>query len=128
MIRFLKILVIQTLVMLMVGFFPLLSWGKMYWFEFTCAFSISIVNAIIGYYLAISSFSKSNTDFYKMVFGGMLARMAFMLGFMLYMITNEYVSTIPFFLSTMVFYTIHQWTEISGWLKEFPQRKVNANG
>ena len=85
-------------------------------------------NAIIGYYLAISSFSKSDTDFYKMVYGGMLARMAFVLGFMIYMISNEFVSTIPFFLSMMVFYTIHQWTEISGWLKEIPQRKVNANG
>ena len=62
-----------------------------------------------------------------MVFGGMLARMAFMLGFMLYMITNEYVSTIPFFLSTMVFYTIHQWTEISSWLKVLPGRKIQVS-
>jgi len=112
----------------MIGFFPFLSWGKMYWFEIACAFLISIVNAIIGYYLASSSFSKSNTDFYKLVFGGMLIRMAFVLGFMIYMISNEFVSTIPFFISTMIFYTIHQWTEISGWLKEIPQRKVNANG
>ena len=121
-------MIIQTIIIIMIGFFPFLSFGNIYWFEITCAFSISILNAFIGYYLASSSFSKSNVHFYKMVFGGMFIRMAFVMGFMLYMISNNYVSTIPFFLSMMVFYTIHQWAEISGWLKEIPQRKVNENG
>lgn len=126
--RFLKTLVIETVIILVIAFFPFLSWGKEYWFEFTIAFSVSLLNAIVGYYLAISSISKSNNTFYKIVYGGMLARMAFVLGFMIYMISNEFVSTIPFFLSMMVFYAIHQWTEISGWLKELPARKVPTNG
>ena len=113
---------------LVIGFFPFLAWGQNYWFEFACAFGISLINAIVGYYLVVSSFSESNSEFYKKVYGGMLVRMAFVLGFAIYMITFEYVQSIPFFLSLMVFYTIHQWTEISGWLKELPQRKVQSNG
>jgi len=125
--RFLKTLAIETVIIFAVGFFPFLAWGSEYWFEFVCAFSISLLNALVGYYLAINAISKDNTDFYKMVYGGMLARMAFVLGFMIYMILNEYVAAIPFFISTMIFYTIHQWTEISGWLKELPSRKVSIN-
>jgi hypothetical protein len=128
MIGFLKTLGIETVIILAVGFFPLLSWGREYWFEFTSAYSASLLNAIVGYYLAINSISKGDNDFYKIIYGGMLARMAFVLGFMIYMISNEFVSEIPFFLSMMVFYTIHQWTEISGWLKELPSRKVPTNG
>ena len=125
--RFLKTLAIETLVIFAVGIFPFLSWGSKYWFEFLCAFSISLLNALVGYYVAIHAISKGNTDFYKMVYGGMLARMAFVLGFMIYMITNNIVEAMPFFISTMIFYTIHQWTEISGWLQELPSRKVSIN-
>ena len=84
--RFLKTLIIETVVILTICFFPLLSLGKEYWFEFICAYSVSILNAIVGYYLTINSLSKSNNDFYKIVYGGMLARMIFVIGFMIYMI------------------------------------------
>ena len=124
---FFKILAIETIVIIMIGLFPLLTWGKAYWFEFTCAYSISLINAIVGYFLVISSFSDTHSEFYKKVYGGMLVRMVFILGFTIYMISFEYVQSIPFFLSLMVFYTIHQWTEISGWLKELPIRKVQTN-
>jgi hypothetical protein len=126
--HFLKILAIETIIIIMVGMFPLLAWGKAYWFEFICAYSISLVNAIVGYFLVISSFSDTHSDFYKKVYGGMLVRMAFVLGFTIFMISFEYVQSIPFFLSLMLFYTIHQWTEISGWLKELPLRKVQTKG
>ena len=126
--RFLNTLIIETVIILLILFFPFLSWGQEYWFEFTCAYSISLINAIVGYFLVISSFSDTHSEFYKKVYGGMLVRMVFILGFTIYMISFEYVQSIPFFLSLMVFYTIHQWTEISGWLKELPIRKVQTNG
>ena len=125
---FLKLLSFETIIIIMVGLFPLLTWGKTYWFEFICAYFISILNAVVGYFLAISSFSNKDSEFYKKVFGGMLLRMVFVLGFVIYMISYGYVQPIPFFLSLMVFYTIHQWTEISGWLKELPLREVQIKG
>jgi len=126
-ISFLKKLTLVTLIILAVGIFPFLTWGSEYWFEFLCAFSISLLNAVVGYYLAVYAISKKNADFYKIVYGGMLVRMAFVLGFTIYMITANFVEMIPFFLSLMVFYVIHQWTEISGWLKELPTHKVQVN-
>tara|TARA_B110000438_G_scaffold271715_1_gene289813 strand:+ start:266 stop:652 length:387 start_codon:yes stop_codon:yes gene_type:complete len=121
---FLNKLILSSITIFALGFFPFLSWGYDYWFEFACSFIISISNSLIGYYLAISFISESDSKFYTMVYGGMLVRMAFLLGFILFMILNNHVNAIPFFLSLMLFYVIHQWIEISGWLKELPQRKV----
>tara|TARA_Y100000588_G_C13564652_1_gene631924 strand:+ start:140 stop:523 length:384 start_codon:yes stop_codon:yes gene_type:complete len=123
---FLKNLIIGTIIILAVCLFPLLKWGADYWFEFLSAFLISLINAIVGYFLAISSISKPNSEFYKRVYGGMLVRMIFVLGFTLYMITGNFVEMTPFFISLMVFYVIHQWTEISGWMNELPAKKVQT--
>tara|TARA_B100001123_G_C14424305_1_gene675991 strand:- start:68 stop:451 length:384 start_codon:yes stop_codon:yes gene_type:complete len=126
-ISFFKKLTIETLIIIVVGIFPFLSWGSEYWFEFLCAFSVSLLNAVVGYCLALYAISKTNSDFYRIVYGGMLVRMAFVLGFTIYMITQNFVEMIPFFLSLMIFYVIHQWTEIFGWLKELPTHKVQTN-
>ena len=122
-----KRMFLSTAIIILVGLFPFLSWGSEYWFEFSCAFFSSIFNSFIGYYLVISSIHESNSKFYTMVYGGMLVRMSFLLGFALYMILNSYVDAVPFFLSLMIFYLIHQWIEIYGWLQEIPLRKVRVS-
>ena len=117
----------STVVVALVGLFPFLSWGSDYWFELICSFSISVANAIVGYYLVIISINKPNPEFYKLVYGGMLARVAVVFGFSIFMISQNHVAMVPFMLFLMLFYTMHQWIEISGWLKELPARKVQLN-
>ncbi|MBC8214848.1 MAG: hypothetical protein ISR90_00570 [Candidatus Marinimicrobia bacterium] len=124
---FVKVIIIETLIIILVGVFPFLSWGRNYVIELTLAFGLSLFNAFVGYFIVIKSISLENNLFYRNVYGGMLVRMVFMLGFALYMILNGFVQTVPFFLSLMIFYVIHQWTEISSWMKILPSRKVSAS-
>jgi len=124
---FINRLILSTAIIAFIGLFPFLSWGSEYWFEFLCAFLVSILNSCIGYYLVLSSLHEPNSKFYTMVYGGMLVRMSFLVGFALFMILNNHVVAIPFFLSLMMFYVVHQWIEISGWLQEIPLRKVQVS-
>jgi len=127
MFEFFKKIFFISIIMIIVGIFPFLSWGKGYWFEILCAFSISLINAIVGYYLVLNSINKPNVEFYKFVYGGMLVRMAVVFGFSIFIILNGFVLKTPYMLFLISFYVIHQWTEISGWLKELPGRKVQLN-
>jgi len=124
MIQFIKRLFFLTLTMSVVGLFPFISWASSYWLELLFSFSISIINALVGYYLVLLSIDKPNNDFYKIVYGGMLLRMIFVASFAIFIISNKVVSMVPFMLLLMIFYTAHQWVEITGWIKVLPTRKV----
>ena len=121
---FLKKIFFSTIILALIGIFPFLSWGKDYVFELFFAFSISLINAIVGYYLVIKSINKSDVEFYKFVYGGMLIRMLVVFGFSIYIISNNFVLKTPYMLYLILFYVIHQWIEISGWLKELPNQEV----
>ena len=120
-------MLISTIVIILVGIFPFLLWWKEYSLELLVAFSISLINVGVGYYLAIFSIDKPNSEFYKNVYGGMLIRMAAVFGFCIYFISKKIVMMKPFMLFFLFFYTLHQWIEISGWLKELPNRKAQLN-
>ena len=120
----LKKIFFSTVILFLIGIFPFLSWGKEYAFELFCAFSISLINVIVGYYLVIKSIKKSDIEFYKFVYGGMLIRMIVVFGFSIYIILNNFVLKTPYMLFLIFFYVIHQWVEISGWLKELPNQEV----
>ncbi|MBC8197623.1 MAG: hypothetical protein H8E60_07030 [Candidatus Marinimicrobia bacterium] len=124
---FFKTLLLETIIIAIVGFFPYLSWGTAYKLEILSAFLLSLVNAMVGYILVLQFHGSDNATFYKNVYGGMLVRMVFILGFSLYMTQTGILQTIPFFMSLMIFYVIHQWTEISSWLKVLPGRKVQVS-
>ena len=115
------------MLIILIGIFPFLSWGQEYWFELLCAFSISLINALVGYYLVLISINRSDPIFYKFVYGGMLIRMFVVAGFSIYMISINYVLMTPYMLFLLFFYVIHQWTEISGWLKVIPSKKIQFN-
>ena len=117
----------ETFIIALVGFFPYLSWGSLYKIEILSAFSLSLLNAVVGYFIVLRFHSSDSSTFYKNVYGGMLIRMAFILGFSIYMTQNDILQTIPFFMSLLIFYVIHQWTEISIWLKVLPSRKVQVS-
>ena len=124
MIRFSKFILIQSIAIFFIALFPVLSWGEPYLKEISSAFMLSLANIFLGYYLVMQSFSKSSAEFYKTVYGGMLFRMIFLVSFSLFMINNGYLSAIPFMMFLVIFYVIHQWTEISFWLKDLKGRTI----
>lgn len=126
MIKFSRFILFQTIIIFFIVLFPILSWADIYITEIASAFLLSIINVFIGYYLVIRSFAKKTSEFYKIVYGGMILRMIFILSFSIFMITNNYLQSIPFMMSLMFFYVIHQWTEISFWLKDLKGKVVNS--
>lgn len=124
MIKFSRFILIQTVLIFFLGLFPVLSWGESYLKEIISAFSLSAANMFLGYFLVINSFEKKTSDFYKTVYGGMLFRMLFLCSFSIFMINNGHLQSIPYMLSLIIFYIIHQWTEISFWLKELKGKTV----
>ena len=125
MIKFSRFILFQTIIIFFIVLFPILSWADIYITEIASAFLLSIINVFIGYYLVIRSFTKKTSEFYKIVYGGMILRMIFILSFSIFMITNNYLQSIPFMMSLMFFYIIHQWTEILFWLKNLKGKVVN---
>lgn len=94
--------------------------------EFLLAFLLSSINAFTGYFLVMRSAEMINKDFTINVYGGMLVRLIFIIGATLYLNYYELVAMVPFFISLMIFYVIHQWMEITIWMKELPKYKVKA--
>ena len=125
---FIKTIFLETTLIFISGLFLILFLDLQCWLEISSAYAISFVNAIIGYYLTVYAFTKSNKIFYRQVYLGMLLRMAAVLFISLFLIFKGYLLATPFFLSLMLFYAIHQWTEIINWLKILPQQKVILKG
>ena len=124
---FIKRLFYSTLLIVILGIFPFLSLENNFLIEIAYSFLISLINAIVGYYLVLMSIDKPDGEFYTYVYGGMLARMFVVFAFSIYIIKNGFVSMTPYMLFLILFYTIHQWVEISSWLKEIPAKKIQLN-
>ena len=125
---FIKAISLETALVLISGVFLILYLDIQYWVEISAAYSISLINVIFGYYLTVYAFPKSNKIFYRQVYLGMLLRIAAVLFISLLLIFKGYLQATPFFLSFMLFYVIHQWTEIINWLKILPRKKVILEG
>jgi len=124
---FIKKIFYSTLLIMVLGTFPLLTLENKFIVEITYSFLISLINAVIGYYLVLFSIDKPDGEFYTYVYGGMLVRMFVVFSFSIYMIKSNYVLMVPYMLFLILFYTIHQWVEISSWLKELPSKRVELN-
>jgi len=126
--KFIKTISLETILVIISGLFLFFYFDIQYWVEYSAAYSISLFNTIIGYYLTVYAFQKSNKIFYSQVYLGMLVRMGAVLCISLFLIFEGFFQATPFFLSLMLFYVIHQWTEIINWLKILPQQKVILEG
>ena len=127
MLAFIKKLFYSTLLIGILGVFPFLTLENKFIVEITYSFLISLINAIIGYYLVLISIDRPDGEFYTYVYGGMLAGMFVVFSFSIYMIKSDYVLMVPYMLFLILFYTIHQWIEISSWLKVLPAKKMKLN-
>ena len=126
--NFNKAISLETILVFISELFLILFLDFEYWVEVSSAYSISLANAIIGYQLTVYAFPKSNKIFYRQVYLGMLLRMAAVLLISLFLIFKGFLQATPFFFSLMLFYVIHQWTEIINWLKILPKQKVILEG
>ncbi len=124
MLEFSKKIIIQTIIIFVVGIFPYLSWGGGIEKEIIIAFALSLLNCFVGYFIVLKSVHLNNAQFNKNVYGTMLIRLIFIVGATLYLINSGIVKMVPFFILLMVFYIVHQWTEITSWLKLLPSRKA----
>ena len=127
MLAFIKKLFYSTLLISILGIFPFLTLENKFIVEITYSFLISLINAVIGYYLVLISIDRPDGEFYTYVYGGMLVRMFVVFSFSIYMIKGDYVLMVPYMLFLILFYTIHQWIEISSWLKVLPAKKMKLN-
>ena len=60
---FFKALIIGTIIIFIVGFFPFLSWWKPYKVEIFSSFMLSLINAIAGYILVIKYHGAEQNKF-----------------------------------------------------------------
>ena len=92
--------------------------------DFLISLVINFLNTVLGYYVSKKYFNAPQTMFYTMIYGTMFVRFIILLSAMLLLILNEYVNTVPFFLSFMVFYIISQIFEIKSFLSF---NRLNSN-
>lgn len=81
--------------------------------------ALSTVNVLLGFLAIEYSFEKSYTTFMKAILGGMVARMAVLLGVMVVLILVFRVDSVALIVSMMGFYLIYLVMEI-----QYIQKKV----
>ena len=64
---FIKRLFYSTLLIVILGIFPFLSLENNFLIEIAYSFLISLINAIVGYYLVLMSIDKPDGEFYKYI-------------------------------------------------------------
>ena len=85
--------------------------------DFLISFIINLINTVIGYLVSKIYFNSENSIFYQMIYGTMFIRFMIILSLMLFLITYQYVSMIPFFISFVCFYVLFQAFEISSLIR-----------
>ena len=85
--------------------------------DFLISFTINLINTVIGYLVSKKYFNSDNSTFYQMIYGTMFIRFMIILSLMLFLISYDYVSMVPFFISFICFYTLFQIFEISSLIK-----------
>ena len=85
--------------------------------DFLISFTINLINTVIGYLVSKKYFNADNSTFYQMIYGTMFIRFMIILSLMLFLISYDYVSMVPFFISFICFYILFQIFEISSLIK-----------
>ena len=81
--------------------------------DFLISFTINLINTVIGYLVSKKYFNAASSIFYQMIYGTMFIRFMIILSLMLFLISYDYVSMVPFFISFICFYILFQIFEIS---------------
>ncbi len=107
-------------------------WGVIFWgaaeygFDIgaVCAAWIMIVlNSLVGYLLFEYAFDKSQSDFTKVVLGGLGLRLLVLMALVAFFIVRDLVAINEFVVSFFAFYCIYVIVEILGYQKRNKQKK-----
>ncbi len=107
-------------------------WGVIFWGAAEYRFDLAsvfvawfmiTVNALVGYVLFEYAFDKSQADYTKVVFGGLVVRLFVLMMLVAVIILQELVSVTDFVLSFFAFYCLYMIVEILGFQKKNKQKK-----
>jgi len=107
-------------------------WGVIFWGAAEYGFDIGAVfaawimiaaNSLVGYLLFEYAFDKSQSDFTKVVLGGLGLRLLVLMAFVAFFIVRDLVAINEFVVSFFAFYCIYVIVEILGYQKRNKQKK-----
>ncbi|MEA1986681.1 MAG: ATP synthase subunit I [Candidatus Marinimicrobia bacterium] len=107
-----KLNIINFTITILIIIIVIVFFGNEYLLDVSLAGIISLLNAIAGYLVFRILIKKEFHQMMKWIFRTILIRIAFMILFSYLLIHYEFVNSIPFILSLIVFYPIHQYIEI----------------
>ncbi|MCW8815462.1 MAG: hypothetical protein OQK59_05710, partial [Chlorobium sp.] len=107
-------------------------WGVIFWgvteygFDIGAVFAawiMIVTNSLVGYLLFEYAFDKSQSDFAKVVLGGLGMRLLVLMALVAFFIVRDLVSVNDFVVSFFAFYCIYVIVEILGYQKRNKQKK-----
>lgn len=107
-------------------------WGAIFWGSAEYGFDIGSVfvawiliaaNTLVGYLLFDHAFEKSQSDFTKVVLGGLVLRLLVLMAIVALVILRDLVAVNDFVISLFAFYCIYVIIEILGYQKKNKQKK-----
>ncbi len=107
-------------------------WGVVFWgvseygkdlLSVFVAWILIAANSLVGYLLFEYAFEKSQTDYTKIVFGGLVVRLFVLMAIVAIIILQEPVVINDFVLSFFAFYCVYVIVEILGYQKKNKQKK-----
>ncbi|MCW8820143.1 MAG: hypothetical protein OQK61_07535 [Ignavibacteriaceae bacterium] len=107
-------------------------WGVIFWgvteygFDIGAVFAawiMIVTNSLVGYLLFEYAFDKSQSDFAKVVLGGLGLRLLVLMALVAFFIVRDLVSVNDFVVSFFAFYCIYVIVEILGYQKRNKQKK-----
>jgi hypothetical protein len=107
-------------------------WGVVFWgvseygidlLSVFVAWILIAVNSLVGYLLFEYAYEKSQTEYTKIVFGGLVLRLFVLMAVVAFIILQEPVVINDFVLSFFAFYCVYVIVEILGYQKKNKQKK-----
>ena len=107
-------------------------WGVIFWgateygidlASVFVAWILIAMNTLVGYLLFEHAFEKSQSDFTKVVLGGLVLRLLLLMAIVALVILRDLVSVNDFVISLFAFYCIYVIIEILGYQKKNKQKK-----
>lgn len=125
---FIRNITIASIIVILVGLYPAITYtSKNQLYSIIVGYFISLLNAIIGYYLNEAALKKSTRSFMNIVFGGMGLRLMFMIIVLILISSLTSLDLMNLALSIFFFYILFTIFEIHFLHKRLLNGKLNLN-
>ena len=126
--RFLKNILIASVVILILAFYPVYAYANgNQILSLVYGYFISLINVLIGFGINETAFNKKVKSFMIIVFGGMIARMVFVMIVLILLLTFTALDTIALVTSVFFFYFLFVSIEIHFLYKKSPGKKLKLH-